>query len=239
MAKVVGYVRVSTTKQSDQGASLEVQQDKVRAYCALHDLELLEVVVDRGISASTLDRPGMKRVLELLEDGAVGGLVVFKLDRLTRSIRDLGALLDPAMFGERWKLHSVSESLDTGSAMGRFFVNLLGVISQWERETIVERTALVMGELRASGRRVGTVPYGFRAAKDGRLVVDPDESAVALRIMRLTEGGGMSFRGIADELNRAGHRTRKGTEWTHVQVKRISESFGEMLSIVNGEAADA
>ena len=85
---VVAYLPVSTDGQADAGVSLEAQRAKVNAYAQLYDLDLVEIVVDGGISAKTLDRPGLQRALDLLEAGKASGLLVAKLDRLTRSVRD-------------------------------------------------------------------------------------------------------------------------------------------------------
>ena len=92
--KVIGYIRVSTGKQEESGLSLEVQEAKVRQYCELYELELSEVIVDAGESAKTLSRPGVQRALDLLKAGGAQGLVVAKLDRLTRNIRDMNYLIE-------------------------------------------------------------------------------------------------------------------------------------------------
>ena len=88
--KAIGYIRVSTDRQADHGVSLEAQKAKLTAYAALYDLELVEVIVDPGASAKTLKRPGLQRALQLLRQGQATALLVAKLDRLTRSVKDLG-----------------------------------------------------------------------------------------------------------------------------------------------------
>src|ERR1035437_3523045 len=113
--KAIGYVRVSTDKQAEHGVSLEAQVEKIRAMSIVHDVELLDVIVDAGESAKDLDRPGMVRILEMVQSRAVGMVIVAKLDRLTRSVKDLAVLLE--QFQRRGvSLVSVAESLDTGSA---------------------------------------------------------------------------------------------------------------------------
>src|SRR2546430_8457594 len=88
--RAIGYIRVSTDKQAEHGVSLDAQQAKLAAYAALYDLTLVEVIVDAGVSAKTLDRPGLQRALAMLRKGQVTALLVAKLDRLTRSVEDLG-----------------------------------------------------------------------------------------------------------------------------------------------------
>src|SRR5262245_308121 len=89
--RVVGYVRVSSEHQADQGVSLQAQEEKIRQYCTLYDLDLVDIVVDAGVSAKTLQREGLQKALAMLENGHADGVVVVKLDRLTRNVADLGS----------------------------------------------------------------------------------------------------------------------------------------------------
>ena len=118
MSLAIGYCRVSTAKQAEHGVSLEAQAEKIRAMANLHDATLLDIVVDEGESAKSLKRPGLERVLNLVDTAQVQSVIVAKLDRLTRSVKDLCDLLERF---ERRKvaLISVAESLDTGSAAGQ------------------------------------------------------------------------------------------------------------------------
>ena len=90
ITRAVGYIRVSTDKQVDHGVSLEAQRTKLEAYAALYDIELVAVIVDAGVSAKTLQRPGLQQALGMLRHGEADALLVAKLDRLTRSVKDLG-----------------------------------------------------------------------------------------------------------------------------------------------------
>src|SRR5579872_6327967 len=138
--KTVAYARVSTEDQLRHGVSIEAQESRLRAFALGTDRKLSEVIIDEGQSAKTLARPGLRRILEGVRRREIGAVLVLKLDRLTRSVRDLGELL--ALFSRTdTALVSVSESLDTASAAGRLMVNVLGSVAQWEREAIAERTA--------------------------------------------------------------------------------------------------
>ena len=150
----VGYVRVSTEKQADVGISLEAQTEKIQAMAVVQGLELDEVIIDAGESAKSLSRPGMERLLQLVDSGAAETVIVAKLDRLTRSVKDLAELLEH--FNRRGaSLVSVAESLDTGSASGRLVLNIMTAVSQWEREAIGERTRDALRHKKAKGERVG------------------------------------------------------------------------------------
>ena len=218
--RAIGYVRVSTDTQADRGVSLEAQVEKIRAMATVHDVELLDVLGDAGESAKDLDRPGMVRILEMVGSRAVGMVIVAKLDRLTRSVKDLAVLLE--QFQRRGvSLVSVAESLDTGSASGRLVLNIMVSVSQWEREAIGERTRDAMRHKKAKLEFVGNAPYGYRQAADKRHVEpEPGEQAILERIQRLRKGG-KSLRKIAEQLNRLKIRTRQGSPWRHEYVARL------------------
>lgn len=217
---VIGYARVSTEEQSRDGVSLAAQRQKIELYCELHGLGPAEVVVDAGVSAKSLDRPGLARVLALLDSGRAAGLVVYKLDRLTRSMADWSALID-RYFGRTGgpSLMSVSESIDTRSAGGRMVLNVMMTMAQWERETIVERTLGAMAFKRSRGERVsGRIPFGSDLASDGRtLVVNPAETEVLETIRGWREAGRGPSR-IAAELNAQAIPTKGGGAWSHSTV---------------------
>jgi len=122
--KVLGYVRVSTEEQAERGVSLDAQRAKLEAYATLYDLELVEVIVDAGVSAKSFDRPGLQHALSLLRKGKTQALLVAKLDRLTRSMRDLGTLVEEELVKGKWALLSVAEQLDTRTAPGRLVLNI-------------------------------------------------------------------------------------------------------------------
>ncbi len=219
-APAIGYTRVSTDQQADRGVSLAAQADKVREMATVHDATLLDVITDAGVSAKNLDRPGLAQVLDLVDRRQVSMVIVAKLDRLTRSVRDLGDLLD--RFQRRGvALVSVAESLDTGSAAGRLVLNVMASVSQWEREAIGERTREALQHKKAHGERVGTIPFGYQLGADGRqLDPNPDEQEIVALIQECRDGG-YSLRAIADELNREGCLTRRGSAWRHQYVAGV------------------
>ena len=218
--KAVAYVRVSTEKQADAGQSLEAQQAKVTAYAGLYDLELVEVIVDAGESAKSLNRPGLTRALAMLKSGQADALVVVKLDRLTRSVRDLGELVDRYFANGKAALLSVSEQIDTRSAAGRLVLNVLASVSQWEREAIGERTAAVMQFKAKAGEYTGgRAPYGFRV-EAGRLVPVEAEQEV-LAAAREAKAKGLSLRAIARVLEQRGVLSRVGKAFAPTQIARL------------------
>lgn len=213
---VVGYVRVSSEQQADEGVSLDAQREKLAQYAALFDLNLVTVRGDAGLSARMLDRPGLAAALGDLKEGRADGLLVVKLDRLTRSVRDLGTLLDGHFATGRYALLSVQEQINTRSAAGRLMLNLLGAVSQWGREAIEERTRDALQHLKAKGVKVGGIGLGWERPEgelddEGRRVVrlNEEEQATVERIIELRRSG-MSLRAIAQALRSEGRRTKRG-----------------------------
>lgn len=218
--KAIGYARVSTDRQADSGISLEAQEHKIRAMAEVQGIELLETIVDRGESAKSLNRPGLRRLLALVESGQVESVIIAKLDRLTRSVKDLCQLLE--LFEKhRVALVSVAESLDTGSAAGRLVIGIMTCVSQWEREAIGERTRDALRHKRGKNERVGNIPFGSRLAADGcHIEPEPLEQAVVAEIRNL-QSRRRSLREIAATLNQGSFRTRRGSAWQHQHVARV------------------
>lgn len=229
--KAIGYVRVSTDKQADFGVSLEAQTAKVRAMAVVQGADLGDVIVDAGESAKSLHRPGMVRLLALVEAGAIDTVIIAKLDRLTRSVADLAELLK--RFERRGvSLVSVADSLGTRSAAGRLVLNIMVSVSQWEREAIGERTRDAMRHKRANGERVGTVPFGYRpAAGLARIEADPAEQGILSRIQEL-RASGRTTREIAAALNDSGLTTRRGTAWRFQYVAQALRVAGECRKLL-------
>jgi len=218
--RAVGYVRVST---DEQGISLEAQRAKLEAYAQLYDLDLVAVLTDEGASAKSLDRPRLQQALGMLEADEADALLVANLDRLTRSVRDLGLLLERYFDRNRWALMSVSENIDARSAVGRLVLNVLGSVAQWERETIGERTSVALRHKQSKGEAIGgPPPFGFRKVGTDVKVLEPrqDEQTVITEAKRLHVGG-LSLRKVASKLEASGHLSRDGRRFHPEQVRRM------------------
>ena len=220
--RTIAYLRVSTDKQADRGISLDAQRAKAEAYAQLYDLELVEVIVDAGHSAKTLDRPGLQRALAMLRSGEVEALLVAKLDRLTRSVVHLGELVETYFSEGKSALLSVGEQIDTRSAAGRLVLNILASVSQWEREAIGERTATAMQHKAARGEYCGgRAPFGFRVAADGEMIEPDAVEQGAIELAKKMRAEEHSLRDVARALEDAGIRSRTGRTFSPVQIARI------------------
>ena len=196
--RVLLYARVSTADQSENGISLEAQQARMAAYAACYNLEVVETIVDAGESAKSLNRPGLQRALGLLRGGRADGLVVVKLDRLTRSVADWQTLID-GYFGERGgrQLLSVNDSIDTRTASGRLVLNILLSVAAWEREANAERTREALRHKINSGERCGKIRFGFDLAPDGKTLLPNQAEQQAVALMIDLRAAGCTLRAIA------------------------------------------
>jgi DNA invertase Pin-like site-specific DNA recombinase len=221
--KVVGYIRVSTDEQASNGQSLDAQKAKIVAYAALYDLELVDVIVDAGQSGKTLKRDGLRQALASIRSGKADGLVIAKLDRLTRSVADWQTLID-GYFGEKVgkQLFSVADSIDTRTAAGRLVLNVLLSVAQWERETIGERTRDALQHKISKGERCGKIRFGYQLADDAKTLVELPKEQEAIHLIQSLKAKGESLRAIATELTNRGILTKEGkTKWTHTAVNGI------------------
>lgn len=220
--RAVGYIRVSSEEQAESGLSLAHQRAKIEAYALAMDYELLEVIEDAGKSAKNLIRPGIEKAMNLIRARQADTLVILKLDRLTRSVKDLGTLVE-TFEKTGASLVSIQDSINTSTAAGRLVLNVLGSVAQWEREAIGERTSAAMQVKKSRGELVGAVPFGFNLGEDGRTLQPNEEEQEALRIMRELRTSGMSFRRIADELAMRGIQTKTGREWHPQTIKNLCQ----------------
>ena len=214
----IGYIRVSTKDQADSGLSLESQETKIRAMATVKGVQLSEVIVDKAESAKNLDRPGVQRALAMIRERAIAGVIIAKLDRLTRSVRDLGALVD-MLQAHDVSMVSTYETLDTTTANGRMILNITATIAQWEREVICERTSDALQAKLNRGEHAGNIAYGYRS-ENGRAVADSGEQFV-IRLAKTYRASGMSLAGVAEALNRDGRLTRRGSQWKLQYVDSI------------------
>jgi site-specific DNA recombinase len=219
--RAVGYARVSSEQQADTGASLAVQAQKITAYCQVKDWALVEVIRDAGLSAKDTQRPGLARVLSLVEARKVDVVIVAKLDRLTRSVSDLDKLM------KRFRRHkvalvSLAESLDATTATGELMMNLLASVSQWERKVIGERTSAVLQHKRANREKTGGVTrYGWRLARDGKHVEPHAGEQALIQAAKALKAQGLSLRQIGAQLTEQGYRPRAGRTWLSQTVANL------------------
>ena len=203
MDKIVGYVRVSTVDQATYGAGMDAQKSSILRACEYRGLSVHEIIADDGYSAKTMKRPGLERCLHMVRTGEVSGLVVTKLDRLSRSIKDFSDIM-AASQKEGWRLIVLEPDIDFSTPFGKLLANILASFAEFERDMISMRTREGMQEKKRQGVKFGP---------DTQI---PDE---VRQIIRARHACGLTYREIAHELSKAGIPTPTGKAfWAHQTV---------------------
>ncbi|PZM63339.1 hypothetical protein DOE73_22410 [Paenibacillus dendritiformis] len=217
--KTAIYVRVSTDEQAEEGYSIEAQKRKLLAYIESQDWTLFDVFIDDGYSAKDLERPEMQRLLQSVTDNQIDVVLVYRLDRLTRSAADCDKLLK--LFEKHnVKFQSSTESFETRTAAGRLFIRLIADLAQWERETIAERVRLGMEQKVREGKKPGgKFPYGYD--KSGNRI--DKEFAILRRLRYMYMHENLSFKKIADQFYIENIK-RRDHLWTASNVKLTLEN---------------
>jgi site-specific DNA recombinase len=221
MKKVIGYIRVSTEEQT-RGYGLDVQREKIETYCNLYNLANLEIFSD-NLTGKTLERPGLQRLLEEVRTGNVERIVVFKVDRFTRKLRDLLTLIEDELEPHNVAFVSVSEQFDTSTPTGKAFLQMLGTFAELERNTIVYRTTTGrLEKARQGGNAGGATPLGY-VNVDGDLQKFDDEVEIVKAVFAM-RADGLTYRAIAAILNQDGATTKRGGKWYASTVRYIAEN---------------
>ncbi|GGJ76220.1 site-specific DNA recombinase [Anoxybacillus voinovskiensis] len=218
--KVAIYVRVSTDEQAKEGFSIPAQRERLRAFCASQGWEIVQEYIEEGWSAKDLERPQMRQLLKDIKKGNIDIILVYRLDRLTRSVLDLYLLLQTF---EKYNVafRSATEVYDTSTAMGRLFITLVAALAQWERENLAERVKFGIEQMIDEGKKPGGhSPYGYKFDKDFNCTVVEEEAKTVQMIYRLYCDG-YGYRSIADRLNELGIKPRIAKEWNHISIRDI------------------
>ena len=222
MKRVALYIRVSTQEQAQEGYSVGEQKDRLISFCKAHDWTVADLYVDGGFSGSNLNRPGIQKLMT--ETDSFDVVLVYKLDRLSRSQRDTLYLIEDVFLPNDVDFVSMQESFDTSTPFGKAMIGLLAVFAQLEREQIKERTR--MG--RAARAKLGLfhgggfVPVGYNYV-DGRLVPDPYE-AEQVRLIYKWYLSGLSLWAIKKRLNEGGYTNKHRSYSSYTSIRNVLEN---------------
>jgi DNA invertase Pin-like site-specific DNA recombinase len=205
VTRVIGYIRVSTADQSGSGLGLEAQRQKIAAECARRGWELIEISEDAGVSGKGIDRPALQKSLQALADGEADALMCAKLDRLSRSVKDVCAVGDMAQaYG--WNLILLDCDIDTTTPSGEFMLNLMANVAQLERRMISQRTKDALAVKKAQGFKLGR----------------PEVIAAEIvNKVRQLHSDGLSIRAIVKLMNEEGIEPTEGSKFHVATVQRI------------------
>lgn len=228
--KAIIYTRVSTLEQVNEGISLDNQLEKIKAYCFARDWEVIDVIVDDGFSGKSLNRPGIQKIIDMAMGNQFDVIVTYKLDRLTRSVKDLGYLIEDVFNKHNIAFTSVTDNFDTSTANGKLILNILGSVAQWERDIIAERTKDVLQYKKLNKKVYGTTPLGYLVDNSGNLIKNPQEQQTIKYIQSLRKQG-LSYSKIANQLNRDYIPTKTGKTWHSETIRKILTNTLHQISI--------
>lgn len=218
--KVAIYVRVSTTNQAEEGYSIDEQKDKLTSYCDIKDWNIYEIYTDGGFSGSNTERPALEQLIRDAERKLFDTVLVYKLDRLSRSQKDTLFLIEDIFIKNGIEFLSLQENFDTSTPFGKAMIGLLSVFAQLEREQIKERMQLgKLGRAKAGKSMMwGRTSYGYDYQKEtGSLIINPAQSLVVKYIFERYLDG-RSITKLRDDLN---ERYPKEISWNYRAVRGI------------------
>jgi len=222
--KTAIYVRVSTDEQAKEGYSIRAQIDKLKSYIEIKDWSFYKVYADEGISGKNItDRPAMNELIADIKAGRVDNVLVYKIDRLTRSTRDLIDLTE-IFKNHHCTFNSLMESIDTKTASGRMFLKIIGIFAEFERENIIERISLACEKKVKEGYTLGmfTTSYGYdRAPGEKVQTINPAEAEIVREIYAMYLDGNMSMHAIAQNLNHRDLKTKLGNTWAPATIRQM------------------
>ncbi len=193
------YVRVSTDAQAEEGYSIDEQQKRLISQCGVLGIEDYQLYIDGGWSGSTLDRPEMQHLIQDVQDHKITHVICYKLDRISRSQRDMLYFIEDILLPNNVSFVSLSETIDTGTPMGRLMIGILSAFAQLERENIRERTQMGMLARVESGLWPGgdRIPVGYDYDPEQGILI-PNKDAETIRSCFHLYLRGFSPQAIAD-----------------------------------------
>lgn len=214
------YARVSTEEQAREGMSIDTQLDKLMAYARLQDWSNVVPFVDEGESAKDMNRPALKRLIELVKKGMVARVITMTVDRLSRN------LLDMLNFIELCEAHNtayvcITLNFDTSSPIGRMVLQILAAFAEFERAMIASRVKMNMSQIVSKKKRYLAVPpFGYQFDDEGKLVIVEEEAEWIRKAVDMFIAG-HGYRSVAVFLNQNGIKTRKGKPWSSSTVRSM------------------
>ena len=212
------YTRFSCNRQ-ETGASIETQLEKCRLQAQLSDTEIVHEIADKVQSGKSLERDGIKTLIELVKAKKINQVIIYRLDRLSRNVSDLNTLIQ--LFNKyEVSLVSISDTLRTDTVSGRMLINIICSISQGERETLISRVVDSLQFRKKNNLRyTRIIPYGKTLV--GKTLNDNELEQSAITVMKELHTQGKSLRTIAKSLTESHYPTRFGNNWSPISVRKI------------------
>ena len=219
MKKVIGYVRVSSLVQKEKGNSIPNQIEKIESYCKLNGYELVDILKDDGISGmSKSKRKDYLKLIDIMEDRNIGGVVVNDLSRIGRKMSDVVEFVD-LVKKKQIEFHSIKEGINNVSNVGGLIINILSSINQFEVEMLRNRISEVKQYKKSKNLVYGNLIYG--KSKDGNRLIDNIDELKTIKYMKYLRKKGYSYFKISDRLNKRNIKSKNGNQWYGSGVRNI------------------
>ncbi|MED3561770.1 recombinase family protein, partial [Bacillus xiapuensis] len=197
------------------GYSIPAQKGRLTAFCVAQGWPNVRFYIDEGVSAKDMNRPKLQLLLDHVKGGQINVLLVYRLDRFTRRVKDLKQMLE-FLEAHNCAFKSATEPYDTSTAMGKLFITIVAALAEWETDNLSERIKMALENKVSGGERVGSVPYGFDLTEDEKLIANEEQSAVVIEMIEKAKSG-MSSSQIAQHLN----KTNDDRVWHPTGVLRV------------------
>ena len=219
MKKVIGYVRVSSLVQKEKGNSIPNQIEKIESYCKLNGYELVDILKDDGISGmSKSKRKDYLKLIDIMEDRNIDGVVVNDLSRIGRKMSDVVQFVD-IIKKKQIEFHSIKEGINNVSNVGGLIINILSSINQFEVEMLRNRISEVKQYKKSKNLVYGNLIYG--KSKDGNRLIDNIDELKTIKYMKYLRKKGYSYFKISDRLNKRNIKSKNGNQWYGSGVRNI------------------
>lgn len=221
--RIIGYTCLNTISQQPKNLSLAEQEKIIRDHVEANDWELVEMYTEMTESNhGQSHQPKLTEIITTSNTGRFDAIVIARLDRLTRNIRQLNTLISEVCIKNGVELISIEEGLDTRNEAGELTVRIIDIVTKWDTKRISDRTREIIAKKRAKGERVGHAPFGF-TYKNKQLVPVENE----LKIVKLIRGHrdqGNSYHKIARYLNERKISSKRGGIWYAETVKTVYQN---------------
>lgn len=220
MTKTGIYIRVSTEEQAKEGFSINAQKEKLTAYSKINNWEDITYYIDDGLSGKNInERPSINNLIEDVKTNKINNVLIYKLDRLTRNVKDLINLIE-IFETNNCSFNSITEKLDTTTAVGRMFIKIIGTFAEFERENLAERVSFGYEQKTREGNYTNTNGvYGYDYI-NGNLTINNKEKELVNEIYNLYLKG-YSMLKIANKLNQENIPTKRQGKWYQSTIKSI------------------
>jgi site-specific DNA recombinase len=220
MTKTGIYIRVSTEDQAKEGFSINAQKEKLTTYSKINNWHDITYYIDDGLSGKNInERPNIIKLIDDVKNKKINNILIYKLDRLTRSVKDLINLIE-IFENNNCSFNSITEKLDTSTAVGRMFIKIIGTFAEFERENLAERISFGYEQKTKEGNYTNTNGvYGYDYI-NGKIIINKKEKELINNIYNLYLNG-YSMLQIANKLNKENTPTKRNGKWYQSTIKSI------------------